>query len=573
MLPRDAPVDFNNIIENFLGPEICNSQLVRDCILSEEEAAALDSDFTLLELDTAAGEGKVRSASGIDGFSNGFIKKFWKFFRAPLLAYMNTCFGKKELTDNFRTASVRLIPKKGDLSLIKNWRPISLLNCFYKVISRAVNNRLKKITDRITSRAQKGFNKSRYLQEVILNISQNISFCRSNDVPAAVISIDQAKAFDTIYHRFVRVAYRFFEIKEKFLDIMDTLGTGRMSRIIFDDGTLSRCFNLETGRPQGDCPSPLQFNAGDQILLFKVELDPDLESVYSGLMVPRCLFPVNIDEISINFRNECNAETDKADCLADDTTVCIRLTRQGLYKLKQILEDFSKISGLKCNFDKTCVIPINCGANDRELISQVGFKIVENVTLLGFRLDENGPMTEIIFQDVYRKICNIIAMWDRYKLSLPCRIGIFKSLLLSQVSFHGSILRPSTDTVKKIQAVMNNYVIGNLRVSKDRLYTDPGRGGLGLIDLDQYLIGLHVSWIKKANHSTIDNWRTDLRSVTYGNPLISGPAMPGIRNMPILRDLACNYEKFSKCFYNKEGNFKDAFVLQNKFSLRMIIRY
>jgi hypothetical protein len=45
-------------------------------ILSEEEAAALDSDFTLPELDSAAGEGKVRSASGIDGFSNGFIKKF-----------------------------------------------------------------------------------------------------------------------------------------------------------------------------------------------------------------------------------------------------------------------------------------------------------------------------------------------------------------------------------------------------------------------------------------------------------------------------------------------------------------
>jgi hypothetical protein len=75
-LPRDAPVDFNNVIENFLGPEICNSQLVRDCVLSEEEAAALDSDFTLQELDIAAVEGKVRSASGIDGFSNGFIKKF-----------------------------------------------------------------------------------------------------------------------------------------------------------------------------------------------------------------------------------------------------------------------------------------------------------------------------------------------------------------------------------------------------------------------------------------------------------------------------------------------------------------
>jgi hypothetical protein len=460
---------------------------------------------------------------------------------------------------------VRLIPKKGDLTMIKNWRPISLLNCFYKVISRAVNNRLKKITDRITSRAQKGFTRSRYLQEVILNISQNISFCRNNRIPAAVISIDQAKAFDTIYHGFVRAAYKFFGVGNKFLDIMDTIGTGRYSRIIFDDNSLSRKFRLDTGRPQGDCPSPLQFNAGDQILLFRIELDPDLEWVYSSLQVPRSLYPVDVNNLSINFRNESNAETDKADCLADDTTVCVLLKQRGLNKLKLILEDFSFISGLKCNFDKTCVIPLNCGQDELDIVTDLGFKLVENVTLLGFKIDQSGPMTDVIFQDVYRKICNIVAIWDRYKLSLPGRIGIFKSLLLSQVSFHGSILRPSLDILENIQGVMNNYVVGNLRIAKDRLYADPANGGLGLIDLDQFLVGLHVSWVKKAGLSTIDNWRVDLRSITYGNPFISGPHLPTVDMIPVLKTLVVDYDRFASAFYATEGNFKDAFLLFNKF--------
>ena len=49
-----------------------------------------------------------------------------------------------------------LLRESRDCSKIKNWRPISLLNCIYKIISKAVNNRLKLIVDTITSRAQKG---------------------------------------------------------------------------------------------------------------------------------------------------------------------------------------------------------------------------------------------------------------------------------------------------------------------------------------------------------------------------------------------------------------------------------
>jgi hypothetical protein len=110
---------------------------------------------------------------------------------------------------------------------------------------------------------------------------------------------------------------------------------------------------------------------------------------------------------------------------------------------------------------------------------------------------------------------------------------------------------------------MNNYVVGNLRIAKDRLYEDPANGGLGLIDLDQFLVGLHVSWVKKAGLSTIDNWRVDLRSISYGNPFISGPHLPALEMMPVLKTLAVDYDRFA--FNETEGNFKDAFLLFNKF--------
>jgi hypothetical protein len=59
--------------------------------------------------------------------------------------------------------------------------PISLLSNFYKIISRTVNNRLKKVTDRVLSRSQKGFNRSCQIQEVIINSMETMDFCKRNN--------------------------------------------------------------------------------------------------------------------------------------------------------------------------------------------------------------------------------------------------------------------------------------------------------------------------------------------------------------------------------------------------------
>jgi hypothetical protein len=82
--------------------------------LTAEESRILDSDITLHELDKAAQEGDVRTAAGADGVSNAYVKKLWNFFRVQLLNNINVCFTNKSLRDNFRTANMKLIPKKGD---------------------------------------------------------------------------------------------------------------------------------------------------------------------------------------------------------------------------------------------------------------------------------------------------------------------------------------------------------------------------------------------------------------------------------------------------------------------------
>ena len=215
-LPDNQKNNINGCNADSLGPEVLASLLINSMKNPRNLVDSLEGPITLFELDLAIEGTKTRTAAGPDGINDSFIKKLWWLFRTPLLKYSNFCCDRGSLSHSFLTASIKLIPKKGDSSQINNWRPISLLNCIYKILSKAVNNRLKKIADNITSRAQKGFTQSRYIQEVLINVIHSIKHCNEGNIPAFVLSLDQRKAFDSVRHDFMLEVYKFWGIGENF---------------------------------------------------------------------------------------------------------------------------------------------------------------------------------------------------------------------------------------------------------------------------------------------------------------------------------------------------------------------
>ena len=82
---------------------------------------------------------------GTDGLPADFYKVFWNDISDYIVNSINYAFGKGQLSVTQRRGIIKLIPKKdAEPDLIKNWRPITLLNCDYKILLRQLQTPLKK---------------------------------------------------------------------------------------------------------------------------------------------------------------------------------------------------------------------------------------------------------------------------------------------------------------------------------------------------------------------------------------------------------------------------------------------
>ncbi|KAI3359013.1 hypothetical protein L3Q82_015397 [Scortum barcoo] len=103
------------------------------------------SDLTLDELHVALMSLANGKAPGIDGIPVEFYKAFWPVVGEDMLEVFQESFQSGFLPQSCRRAVITLLPKKGDLQDLKNWRPVSLLCRDYKVLSKALALRLREV--------------------------------------------------------------------------------------------------------------------------------------------------------------------------------------------------------------------------------------------------------------------------------------------------------------------------------------------------------------------------------------------------------------------------------------------
>ena len=108
--------------------------------LSRAQRDEMDIPLLSHELAEAVTQMSPGRAPGVDGLPVEFYKKFWGTIGQDFFCVLRECLGVGELPMSCRRAALTLLPKKGDLCELKNWRPVALLCADYKIFAKVLSN-------------------------------------------------------------------------------------------------------------------------------------------------------------------------------------------------------------------------------------------------------------------------------------------------------------------------------------------------------------------------------------------------------------------------------------------------
>ena len=240
----------------------------------------------------------------------------------------------------------------------------------------------------------------------------------------------------------------------------------------------------------------------------------------------------------------------------------IDFSASNLELIKKILSDFEIISGLGCNIEKTAVMQI--GSNDPVPVGiiNLGFEIKKEIVLLGAKIKNSGISYEENFNMINQKVVKQIGFWKKFNLSLPGRINIAKTFLYSQINYLGCFLPFNENQLKVLSSLIENFVKGNLKISKTKIFESGEQGGLGLFKLDIFLASQCVAWVRRA-HCCDEQWKRDLLEHSYGTVFnVRGRSLDE-KIHPILHHIAVSYENLLINFTKRNENFMKAYVYEN----------
>ena len=202
-------------------------QLGNDRSLDENDSVSCDDLLTIKERLKALKDMASGKTLGIHELPAEFYKTFWDDIAPSLIASLNCAYKAGTLSVSQRQGVIKLIPKKdANLHLIKNWRPLTLLNCDYKIATKAITNRIKSGIPQLINNDQTDFLKGRFIGENIRLINNVINYTAQHEIPGLLLFIDFEKAFDSLEWSFVNHVSIFW-----FWPPLNKLGSNYLSQL------------------------------------------------------------------------------------------------------------------------------------------------------------------------------------------------------------------------------------------------------------------------------------------------------------------------------------------------------
>lgn len=188
---------------------------------------------------------------------NGFIfKQLWDTMGDDIVSMVNNFFITGKLEEGINKTNKCLIPKKLEAKELVDFRPISLCNVAYKIVSKLLSKRLKMIMPWIITETQAAFVEDRLISDNILVAHELLHALNSNNScyrEYIAVKTDLSKAFDRVEWSFLKTA-------------MQSLGfSDQWCSLIMECVTTVQYQMLINGSPYGDIKPTREIRQGDPL--------------------------------------------------------------------------------------------------------------------------------------------------------------------------------------------------------------------------------------------------------------------------------------------------------------------
>ena len=427
--------------------------------LNDLDKDTLGNEITEDEVLNAIKGLNSNKSPGIDGIPAEFYVKFWDIIKIELMEMIRNVINGTLLSSSQRNAIITLLPKGGDLKLMKTWRPISLICCDVKIISKILANRIKPLMSNIISSNQYCVN-GRTITDCNNELRDILYYYGETKSTGAIINLDWEKAFDRVNWNFFIKIMKKMGFPENIINWVLVLHTNIQS-VCMVNGNLTKPFNIKKGVRQG-CPMSM--------LLYVIFQEP----LYKAISNSRIIIPPSLPSKQV-----------KNVGYADDTSILVK-NDEGFLGVFNLLDRFQKASNSKLNLRKTKIYGF--GEWDNRInwpIKDVKIEM-EYFTTLGITFScKYDVALDKTWNMILNKIKNRIPLIRDNYFTLYQKSVIVNSLLSSKI-WYASHVYPLPLQISKL---INKELFGFIwkynydPIKRNVLCNPKANGGIGIIDV------------------------------------------------------------------------------------------
>ncbi|KAL0011163.1 hypothetical protein SO802_006271 [Lithocarpus litseifolius] len=452
------------------------------CTVTDDMRDFLSTDFTAEEVKVALFQMGPTKAPGPDGMNALFYQKFWHvvgdFVVLAVLDFLNN----GNMLPDINHTNIVLIPKVKNPERMSEFRPISLCNVIYKIISKVLANRLKQVLPQIISPTQSAFVPGRLITDNVLVAYETLHtmhYRKKGKKGYMALKLDISKAYDRVEWHFLHRIMEKLGFPTIWIDrVMSCVTTTSLSILI--NGKPYGLIHPSRGIRQGDPLSPYLFllcAEGFTALLKEAESEGRIKGVSICRGAPQI---TNL-------------------MFADDSLLFCQATRAEGETITEILQTYERASGQRINLEKSSAY-FSSNTSDRQkgqILDVLGVKEVDRFeTYLGLPT-LIGRAKYHTFSFLKDRIWKKLQGWKGMLLSKAGKEILIKVVAQSMPTYSMSVFQLPKKLCDELDALCAKFwwgQVGNERKihwkSWDKLTVSKKEGGMGFRDLRAFNLAM-----------------------------------------------------------------------------------